>query len=69
MTDEEWRKAHAIEVYAKEPVELALAVLLLTSSLKTERERGKEMARGWKKAAIRGDYYRGSETPNEEKPD
>ncbi len=65
MTQEEWMKAHAIEVYAKEPAELALAVILLTSPLKAERERGKEMARKWKKAAIRGDHYRS----NEEKPD
>lgn len=57
MTHEEWVKAHAIEQHAKEPVELALAVLLLTSANKAERERGKEMARGWKKAAMRGAHY------------
>lgn len=68
MNHEEWMKAHAIEQHAKEPVELALAVLLLTSSLKTERERGKEMARSWKKAAKLSAHYRPGETENEEKP-
>lgn len=66
MTHDEWVKAHAIEQHAKEPVELALAVLLMTSANKAERERGKEMARGWKRAAAKSDYYRPGQT--EEKP-
>lgn len=30
MTQDEWMKVHAIEVHVKEPVEMALAILLLT---------------------------------------
>lgn len=68
MTDEEWREAHAIEAQAREPVEMALALLLLTSPLKVKRERGKEMVRGWKKGAILSAHYRPGEIQNEKSP-
>jgi hypothetical protein len=58
MNDEEWRKAHAIEQQAKEPVELAHVVLLLTSNEKAKREAGKEIVRAWKKGALFASHYR-----------
>lgn len=58
MNDEEWREAHSLEQQAKEPVEMAHALLLLTSPLKAKRERGKEMVRGWKKGAALSAHYR-----------